>query len=91
MCKYTGIYPFRARFTKQGKLAPFKTVPVGEEISVCDLLTMRKLKNTDATSHLHINILNIPSSVQISAVANKAESGDLLTTQAQNSFSFLRH
>ncbi len=39
---------------------------MGEEISAGDLLTMRKLKNTDATSHLHI-----PSAAQINAVANK--------------------
>ncbi len=29
--------------------------------SVGDLLTMRKLKNTDATSHLHIDQRNTPS------------------------------
>ncbi len=44
---------------------------MGVEISAGDLLIMRKLKNTDATSHLHIDQLNIPSAVQISIVANK--------------------
>ncbi len=32
---------------------------------------MRKLKNTDATSHLHIDQCNIPRAVQIRIVANK--------------------
>ncbi len=36
-----------------------------------DLLTLRKLKNADATSHLHIDQCNIPSSAQISVVADK--------------------
>ncbi len=36
-----------------------------EEIYAGDLLTMRKLKNTDATSHLHIDQRNIPSTAQI--------------------------
>uniref|UniRef100_A0A8C1I2H0 Integrin subunit alpha 1 n=1 Tax=Cyprinus carpio carpio TaxID=630221 RepID=A0A8C1I2H0_CYPCA len=39
-------------FTKQG--------PMGLEISVGDSLTNPKLKNTDATSHLHINQHNLP-------------------------------
>ncbi len=41
------------------------------EISSGDLLTMRKLKNTDVTSHLHIDQHNIPSAVQIRVVSNK--------------------
>ncbi len=41
------------------------------DIFVGDLLTMCKLKNTDATSHLHIDQRNIPSAAQISIVANK--------------------
>ncbi len=41
------------------------------EISAVDLLTMRKLKNTEAISHLHTDQRNIPSAVQISLVANK--------------------
>ncbi len=32
---------------------------------------IKKLKNTDATSHLHIDQRNIPSAAQISIVANK--------------------
>ncbi len=44
---------------------------MGGKISAGDLLTMRKLKNTDATSHLHIDQCNIPSVAQISIVANK--------------------
>ncbi len=52
-----------------------KTAPMGGEISVGDLLTMRKLRNTDATSHLHIDQRNIPSAAQIrmeiSVVTNK--------------------
>ncbi len=44
---------------------------MGGEISAGDLLTMHKLRNTDATSHLHIDQLNIPSAAQISVVANK--------------------
>ncbi len=48
-----------------------KTALMGVEISVGDLLTKRKLKNTDATSHLHIDQCNIPSAAQISIVANK--------------------
>ncbi len=64
----------RASFTKQGKLARepnSKTVPMGGEISAGDLLTMHKLKNTDATSHLHIDQCNIPSAGQISVITNK--------------------
>ncbi len=62
---------------------------MGVEISAGDLLTMRKLKNTDTTSHLHIDQLNILSAAQISIVANKQSrcssgAGDLLTTQAKN-------
>ncbi len=44
---------------------------MGVEISAGDLLTMCKLKNTDATSHLHIDQRNIPSAAQISIVVNK--------------------
>ncbi len=44
---------------------------MGVEISARDLLTKRKLKNTDATSHLHIDQRNIPSAAQISVGANK--------------------
>ncbi len=40
-------------------------------ISAGDLLTMHKLKNTDVTSHLHIDQCNIPSVAQISVVAKK--------------------
>ncbi len=63
-----------ASFAKQGKLARernSKTAPMGGEISVCDLLTMCKLKNTDTTSHLHIDQRNTPSAAQIGVVANK--------------------
>ncbi len=81
----------RARFTKQGKLTRernSKTALMCVEISACDLLTKRKLKNTDTTSHLHIDQSNTPSTGQISVVANKQSwclsgAGDLLTTQAQ--------
>ncbi len=38
---------------------------MGGEISEGDLLTMRKLNNTDATSHLHIDQRNITSAAQI--------------------------
>ncbi len=38
-----------------------KTVLMGVDISAGDLLTKRKLKNTDKASHLHINQRNIPS------------------------------
>ncbi len=48
-----------------------KTAQTGVQISASDLLTTLKLKNTDVTSHLHIDQHNIPSAVQISAVANK--------------------
>ncbi len=64
----------RASFTKQGKLARernSKTVLMGAEISAGDLLTTLKLKNTDATSRLHIDKRYIPSAAQIRAVANK--------------------
>ncbi len=44
---------------------------MGVEISASDLLTMHKLKNTDTTSHLHIDQCNIPSTAQISVIANK--------------------
>ncbi len=44
---------------------------MGGEISAGDLLTKHKLKNTDATSHLHIDWRNIPSAAQINVVANK--------------------
>ncbi len=85
------LQKFRARFTIQGKLTRernSKTAPMGMEISAGDLLTKPKLKNTDTTSHLHIDQSNIPSAAQISVVANKqswCSSGtdDLLTTQAQ--------
>ncbi len=65
---------FRGSFTKQGKSERernSKTAPMGVEISAGDLLTMRKLKNTDATSHLHIDQRNMPCAAQISVVANK--------------------
>ncbi len=64
----------RASFTKQGKLAwerDSKTALMGVEISTGDLLTTCELKDTDATSHLHIDQRNIPSVAQISVVANK--------------------
>ncbi len=44
---------------------------MGGESSAGDLLTTRKLKNTDASSHFHIDQRNIPSTAQISIVANK--------------------
>ncbi len=44
---------------------------MGGEISAGDVLTMRKLKNTDATPHLHIDQHNIPSAAQISVIKNK--------------------
>ncbi len=82
--KFTHIYTFvivkmqfsafRASFTKQGKLARecnSKTAPMGGEIYAGDLLAMRKLNNTDATCHLHIDQHNISSAAQISVVANK--------------------
>ncbi len=46
----------KASFTKQGKLAGernSKIAPMAVEISTSDLLSMRKLKNTDATSYFH--------------------------------------
>ncbi len=73
-CHVEWFHAVRASFTKQGKLARernSKTAPIGGEISAGDLLTMRKLKNTDAPSHLHIDQRNIPSAAQISIVANK--------------------
>ncbi len=48
-----------------------KTAQMGVDISAGDLLTTCKLKNTDATIHLHIDQCNIPSAAQISVVANK--------------------
>ncbi len=49
-----------------------KTAPMGGKFSASDLVTIRKLKNTDTTSHLLINQHNnIPSAPQISVVANK--------------------
>ncbi len=68
------IYIFVLSFTKQGKLARehnSKTALMGVEISAGDLLTTCKLKNTDATSHLHIDQRNILSAAQIRAVTNK--------------------
>ncbi len=50
------------------KTAP---APMGVEMSAGDFPTMRKLKNTDAASHLHIDQRNISSAAQISVVANK--------------------
>ncbi len=44
---------------------------MGVDISAGDILTMCKLKNTDATSHLHIDQRNLPSAAQISVVVNK--------------------
>ncbi len=44
---------------------------MGGDISVGDLLTIQKLKNTDATSYLHLDQCNIPNAAQISIVANK--------------------
>ncbi len=64
-------------FTKQDKLAwerNSKTAPMGVEILWklrVIYLQPRKLKNTDATSHLHVDQGNIPSAAQISVVANK--------------------
>ncbi len=42
----------------------------GREISSDDLLTMRKLKNTDTTSYLHIDQCNLPSESLIRVVAS---------------------
>ncbi len=72
--KKLNLWRLWASFTKQGKLLRernSKTAPMGGEIYVGDLLTTRKLKNTEATSHLHIDQRNIPSAAQISIVANK--------------------
>ncbi len=44
---------------------------MGVEFSAGDLLIMRKLKNTDATSHLHTGQCNIPSTAQISVITKK--------------------
>ncbi len=68
-----------------GKLAQernSKTVPMGMEMSVGDLLTTHKLKNTDATSHLHIDQRNIRSAAKIRWQCSSGV-GDILTTQAQ--------
>ncbi len=62
---------FCASFTKQGKLAQERNSQKNLEISAGDLRTMCKLKNTDATPNLHIDQRNIPSTAQISVVANK--------------------
>ncbi len=43
------------------------------EMSAGDLLTTHKLKNADATSHLHIDQRNIPSVAQISIVGFNAK------------------
>ncbi len=90
---WSNKFSLGARFTKQGKLAQernSKTAPMCMEMSAADLLTPHKWKNTDTTSHLHIDQRNIPSAAQISLVANKrslSSSGvsDLLTTLALNS------
>ncbi len=62
---------------------------MGMDISESDLVTMRKLKNTD-TSHLHIDQQNIPCTEQVSVVANKQSAHQVrvsyFTTQQQNSF-----
>ncbi len=63
-----------ASFTKQSKLAQehnSNKAQMGVEISAGDLLTMRKLKNTDVTSRLHIGQRNIASAAQIWLIANK--------------------
>ncbi len=68
------VHASRASLTKHCKLAwerNYKTAPMEGDIFVGDLLTMCKLKNTDATSHLHIDQRNIPSAAQFSVVANK--------------------
>ncbi len=44
---------------------------MGVDISVGDLQEMRKLKKSDATSHLYIDQRNIPSAAQISIGVNK--------------------
>ncbi len=61
-------------YIKQGKLAQERNsnkAEMGEDISVRDLLTMRKLKNTDVTSRLHIGQRNKASAAQICLIANK--------------------
>ncbi len=53
-----------ASFTKRGKLARESksyTAKMAVEISAGDLIAMCKIKNTDATSHLHVDHCNIPS------------------------------
>ncbi len=60
---------YRARFTKQGKLAQdhnSKTAQMGVDISVADLLTTHKLNNIDTTSHFLNDLRNLPSAPQIS-------------------------
>lgn len=72
---------------KQGKLARelnSKTAPMGVEISAGDLLTMHKLNNTDATSHLHIDQRNIPITAQISVVTNKESQVHRKEPEAKN-------
>ncbi len=61
-------------YIKQGKLAQERNsnkAEMGVDISVRDLLTMRKLKNTDVTSRLHIGQRNKASAAQICLIANK--------------------
>ncbi len=56
------IFSLMGNFTKPGKYARernSKTAPMGVEIFVGDLQTTHKLKNTDTTSHLHIDQRNI--------------------------------
>ncbi len=57
-----------ASFTKRGKSY---TAKMAVKISAGDLIAMCKIKNTDATSHLHVDHCNIPSAEQISAITNK--------------------
>ncbi len=67
-------YTFRARFTKQGKLALERNsikAPMGGENSVGDLLTRCTLKNTDATSYFHNDQRNLQRVAQITACFNK--------------------
>ncbi len=55
------IFSLMDNFTKPSKLARernSKTAPMGVEISVGDWQTTHKLKNTDTTSHLHIDQRN---------------------------------
>ncbi len=56
---------------------------MGMNISESDLVTMRKLKNTD-TFHLHIDQQNIPCAEQVSVVANKQSAHQVRV-------SYLRH